>query len=86
MWILIIIFVIFMLLASFLLLTQKYVNPYKLIMIFGKKGSGKSTTLTKLALQHIKKGWTVYSTELIPGTYYIKPRMNGDIEINIKNF
>lgn len=50
----------------FLLLTNKYTNPYKLIMIFGKKGSGKSTTLTKYAIQHVRKGWTVYSTERIP--------------------
>ena len=27
--------------------TLKYRNPYKLTMIFGKKGSGKSTTLTR---------------------------------------
>ena len=49
--------------------TRKYLNPYKLTMIFGKKGSGKTTTLTKLALQHQKKGWKVYSTIDIPGCY-----------------
>lgn len=48
--------------------TRKYLNPYKLTMIFGKKGSGKTTLLTKLAIQHIKKGWNVYSTIDIPGT------------------
>lgn len=48
--------------------TRSYLNPYKLTMIFGKKGSGKTTLLTKLAIQHIKKGWTVYSTIDIPGT------------------
>lgn len=47
--------------------TKKYVNPYKCIGIFGKKGSGKTTLLTKLAMQHIKKGWHVYSTIDIPG-------------------
>lgn len=52
-------------------LTQNYVNPYKLIMVFGKKGSGKTTYLTKQALSHIKKGWLVYSTVKIPGTIYI---------------
>lgn len=41
---------------------KKYANPYKLIMIFGKKGSGKSTLIAKLALQHLKKGWLVYSS------------------------
>lgn len=49
-------------------LTRKYVNPYKLIMIFGKKGSGKTTTLTKIALDEIKKKKKVYSTIEIPGT------------------
>lgn len=38
-------------------------------MIFGKKGSGKTTTLTKLALKHQKRGWKVYSTIDIPGCY-----------------
>ena len=61
--------------------TRKYLNPYKLTMIFGKKGCGKSTYLTKLALQHIRKGWTVYSTEPIPGTYTIQPEQVGFIEL-----
>lgn len=52
-------------------MTQSYLNPYKLIMVFGKKGSGKTTYLTKQAIKHIKKGWTVYSTVEIPGTIYI---------------
>lgn len=50
--------------------TRSYLNPYKLIMIFGKKGSGKTTNLTKIAIQHIKKGWSVYSTIEIPGTIH----------------
>ena len=70
----------------FCLFTNKYTNPYKLIMIFGKKGAGKSTTLTKLALQHIKKGWTVYSTELIPGTYYVRPEDIGFVDLPDVNF
>ena len=53
------------------LLTKKYLNPYKLTFIFGKKGSGKSTLLTKFAVEYLKKGWSVYSTEKIPGTYKI---------------
>lgn len=52
-------------------LNIKYRNPYKLIMIFGKKGSGKTTYLCKLAQKHLKKGWTVFSTVQIPGTYLI---------------
>lgn len=38
-------------------------------MVFGKKGSGKTTYLTKQAIIHASKGWTVYSTVDIPFTY-----------------
>lgn len=48
----------------FLFLTRKYVNPYKLIFLFGKKGSGKSTLLQKLTYRYLRRGWTVYSTEV----------------------
>ncbi|MCM1191047.1 MAG: hypothetical protein NC123_04395 [Butyrivibrio sp.] len=51
----------------FLKYTSKYRNPYKLIMVFGKKGSGKTTLITKLARQALKKGKQVYSTVYIPG-------------------
>lgn len=51
----------------------QYRNPYKLIMVFGKKGAGKTTYLCKLAQEHLRKGWTVYTTEYIPGTYHIEP-------------
>lgn len=54
------------------LLTKKYVNPYKLYMVVGKKGSGKSTMLTRLAYDHMRAGWKVYSTEKIEGAYHIK--------------
>lgn len=55
----------------FNVLTWKYTNPYKLTMIFGKKGAGKTTLLVKLVYKHIKRGWTVYSTENIPGTRFV---------------
>lgn len=58
-------FVLFFVLLLFHLLTRKYLNPYKLYMVFGKKGSGKSTLMTRLAIQHLKKGWTVYCSEPI---------------------
>ena len=45
----------------------KYRNPFKLYMVFGKKGSGKTTLMTKLAYKYEKKGWTVYSDTEIPG-------------------
>lgn len=41
--------------------TRKYLNPYKLYLVFGKKGSGKSTYLVKLAQKYMKKGWLVYT-------------------------
>lgn len=62
-------------------LTKNYLNPYKLIFIFGKKGSGKTTTLTKIALDHIRKGYKVYSTIEIPGTFLFDIR-----EIGLRTF
>ena len=53
--------------VPFLYLTRKYRNPYKLIMVFGKKGSGKTTFLAKTAYQYLRKGYPVYSTERVPG-------------------
>ena len=52
--------------------TKNYINPYKLIMVFGKKGSGKTTYLTKQAIKAINKGTKVYSTVAIPGTEFFK--------------
>lgn len=43
--------------------SRKLINRYKCYGIFGKCGSGKSTYLTKLAYQHAKKGWTVYTND-----------------------
>lgn len=59
--------VFFLLLIPCVYLAYKYRNPYKLIMVFGKKGAGKTTFLTKLAYQYQKKGRPVYSTEWAPG-------------------
>ena len=63
----------------FHMLTKKYINPYKLIMIFGKKGCGKTTTLTKLALKYRKQGREVYCTEklAVDGVHLIKPNVIG---------
>lgn len=41
--------------------SRKYDNPNKLIFIFGKKGSGKSTYMIYLMLKHLRQGWTVYT-------------------------
>lgn len=43
------------------LLTRKYRNPWRLYMLFGKKGSGKSSTLVKIAIKYLKKGFVVYT-------------------------
>ncbi len=54
--------------------TVKYLNPYKLFYLMGKKGSGKTTLIAKLCLQYIKKGYNVYCTIDIPGTYKVDPK------------
>lgn len=55
-------------------LTIKYVNPYKTTLYYGKKGCGKTTLLTKLSMQAIKKGTIVYSSVEIPGTRFFNPK------------
>ena len=65
-WIIVIFFI-------FHYFTKEYLNPYKLIMVFGKKGAGKTTYLTKTAIKAIKKGKKVYSTIEIPGTTLFNP-------------
>lgn len=62
----------------FLKATKKYCNPYKLIMIFGKKGCGKTTMITKLAKQHSKKGWLCFSTVEVPFAHYISADFIGE--------
>lgn len=50
----------------------RYRNPFKLYMCFGKKGSGKTTLMTKLALQYARKGWHVYCDREVPGAVLFK--------------
>lgn len=57
---LLIITFLIILLILFRLYTNKFFNPYKLILYMGKKGVGKSTILQKQALKHYKNGWKVY--------------------------
>ena len=40
-------------------ITRKFANPYRLYLLFGKKGSGKFTYWIKLAIKYVKKGYTV---------------------------
>lgn len=53
--------------ALYHLATRKYVNPFTISLYFGRKGCGKSTILTSLALRALRRGRTVYSTEPIEG-------------------
>lgn len=53
------IFIVFIGIFSFL--SYKYRNPYKLIFIFGKKGSGKSCLMVNKLLYYYKHGWTCYT-------------------------
>lgn len=53
------------------LATRKYLNPYKLTMIFGKKGSGKSTLMVRMAYEYLARGWTVFCTERLDGCIFI---------------
>ena len=64
-------------LIPFTYLCFKYRNPYKLVMVFGKKGSGKTTFLVKTAYRYLKQGRPVYSTEKIPGCYQFDVNMIG---------
>lgn len=71
--------VIFVLVMN--LLTYKYKNPWKLYMIFGKKGSGKSTYLVKIAIKYLRRGYIVYTTMAdmkISGLRLIDPDTLGD--------
>lgn len=58
---------------------SKYRNPYRLYMVFGKKGSGKTTLIAKLTLKYLKKGYKVYSTVPIPGALLFDARDIGKI-------
>ena len=66
-------FSIFGLFLFFLHHYRKFSNPYKLYMVFGKKGAGKTTLITKLAIKYMRAGRTVYSTVPVPGTYGFDP-------------
>lgn len=46
--------------------SRKYINPYRLYMVFGKKGSGKSTYMTKLAVRYHKQGRQIFSNCDVP--------------------
>lgn len=48
-------------LVIFCILSVIYKNPYRLIYLFGKKGSGKSTYMVIQMIKYLRKGWDVYT-------------------------
>lgn len=53
--------------------SRRYANPFKLIFLFGKKGSGKSCYMVRQMLKYRRKGWHVYTDMegvLIPGVRF----------------
>lgn len=63
------------------LTTLKWRNKWKLILLFGKKGSGKSTYLAKMAMKYLSRGWNVYSNMpdmIIPGVRVFDIQHLGD--------
>lgn len=76
-----IVFVPFVLVLLVGLLTKRWRNPWKLYLVFGKKGSGKSTYLVKLAVKYLKKGFYVYTNMedmVVPGVRLINIDDLGD--------
>lgn len=60
--------------VGFSLYSRRFVNPYRLIFIFGKKGSGKSTLMVSQMLKDLKHGWNVYTDMqdcVVPGVRII---------------
>ena len=75
--------IIFIIVGLFILIfySIRFRNPYKLYMVFGKKGAGKTTMMTALAFKYIRQNRKVYSTVEIPGTYKLDPKKIGYVEI-----
>lgn len=55
----------------FITIWERTHREYGVTYIAGDIGSGKSTYSAKLAYQHIKQGWKVYSNSYIEGCYKI---------------
>lgn len=67
--------------VAWFIYTRRFLNPYRLYFIFGKKGSGKSTYMVKMMLKYLKKGWSVYTDMgdvVIPGVRIISVDDLGD--------
>lgn len=68
---------IYVVLAIIIILIISYClrdnNPYKLIMIFGKKGTGKTSDIAKDSQKWLKKGYKVYTNCQVAGCYDYNP-------------
>lgn len=53
--------VVFSLFLGLSLYMRKWTNKFKLVFLFGKKGSGKSSLLVKYMYKYAKKGFTIYT-------------------------
>lgn len=76
-----VIFAVFACVFALNLIFRRFNNPYKLYMVFGKKGSGKSSYLAKKALFYLKRRYVVYSNmdDLhLPGVRLIDARDLGE--------
>lgn len=69
--------VLFLVILVLFFMSKPFLNPYRLYMVFGKKGSGKTTLMTKLSVQYYKKGWSVFSNCHIPCATEIDVRLLG---------
>lgn len=52
---------LFLIILGFTIYAKRYKNPYKLVFVFGKKGSGKSCLLVNTLLKYKKKGYICYT-------------------------
>lgn len=73
-------FALFLFVYLFDRLTSSYCNPYKLIVMFGPKGCGKSTTLSKLAAHDVQSKRVVFTNFGMPGTFPVDPADLGKID------
>lgn len=65
-WLILSVVLVSVFLVFCLVMSRKYRNPYRLYMVFGKKGSGKSTYMCKLAIQYHRRGRQVFSNTPLP--------------------
>lgn len=72
-------FIFFVCLFIVFFWSRRYINPYRLYMVFGRKGSGKTTYMVKIAYKYHKMGWNVYSNADIPFAYPVDISQLGQV-------